>query len=174
MAYNSSYSYGSRGSSQRSAGFGQKSGGYGNSYAAAKPVLPDITDSQLMLVVLGADISRDLYSKTAESIAKTLSEGGGSKKNASTQIRRFYDELVLWNDRVRLADDRKAEFEICAPYISMLVAKAAYAKGRDLVTPGFEKLMKKLVEQIKDAETLKQGKLFLEAVIGFRKGFETK
>ena len=139
-------------------------------------VRPAVVDTEVGLkqmlkndVKLGAALKPELYSQIAEKIAIGL----GSKKdiNASTQIRRFYDELVYWSDRVRLAEFSKKmeEFNACAPYINMLVARAAYARGRGLVTEGFEQMIRCIVTQIKDAETLKQGRLFLEAVIGFRK-----
>lgn len=173
MSSYNSYGFGNRGASERtgrrtigvSSSFRQASGG------ATAPL--DITEADLAAVKLGPDLKPELYSVTAASIAKLLSSGKGDK-NKSTQIRRFYDELVSWSDRVRLAklDQREAEFSTCAPYINMLVARAAYAQGRGLVSPGFEKLVRRLVDQIKGPETLKQGKLFLEAVIGFKKGIE--
>lgn len=174
---NNSYSFGNRGAEntgRRTIGVSRSyHQGGGSSPSSSSPASPDITEADLAAVKLGADLKPELYSVTAECIAKLLSSVRGDK-NKSTQIRRFYDELVGWSDRVRLAkaEERAEVFASCAPYINMLVARAAYAQGRNLVSPGFEKLVRHLVGQIKDPETLKQAKLFFEAVIGFKKGIE--
>ena len=172
MAYNSGSAWNSsRGASSGRLGTIRTTSSYRQGGFAS--AMPDISEADLAAVKFGDALKPELYSVTAESIAKLLS-CGRADKNKSTQIRRFYDELVGWSDRVKLAkpDLREAEFSACAPYINMLVARAAYAQGRGLVTPGFEKLMRRLVEQIKGPETLKQARLFLEAVIGFKKGLE--
>jgi CRISPR-associated protein Csm2 len=54
----------------------------------------------------------------------------------------------------------------------MLSAKVAYAKGRDNVSQGFETLFTHIVKAIKDPETLKHAKLFMEAFMGFYKAEE--
>jgi CRISPR-associated protein Csm2 len=51
----------------------------------------------------------------------------------------------------------------------MLKAKVAYAKGRDKVDENFEKLLRHVVDEIKDADTLKRAKLFMEAFMAFYK-----
>ena len=59
-----------------------------------------------------------------------------------------------------------------APFIQMLVAKAAYAKGRDHVDECFETLFAHLIRQISDADSLRHAKLFMEAFMGFYKAQE--
>ncbi len=122
-------------------------------------------------IVLGEKISVDLYSTVAEATAKALQD---SKANKSAQIRRFYDELVMWNEKVRTVrtEARQEKYDECAPYIQMICAKVAYAKGREHVNGNFEKVINCLIRQIKDPLTLQQAKLFFEAVLGFRKAFE--
>lgn len=135
----------------------------------------DLVREDIEVIRLGDDLPPDIYNGIAERIANKLPKRIKWKEvNSSTQIRRFYDELVLWNDRVRLAkaDDRGTMFVRCKPYVNMLVAKAVYAEARGLVSSGFVDLIRQLIRQIKNPETLRQGKLFLEAVIGFRKGME--
>ena len=123
-------------------------------------------------IVLGNRISVDLYSSVAEATAKAIHD---EKKKKSAQIRRFYDELVMWHEKVRTVkpEARQEKYDECAPYIQMICAKVAYAKGREHVNGNFEKVINCLIRQIKDPLTLQQAKLFFEAVIGFRKALET-
>ena len=82
------------------------------------------------------NIPATLFSDIAQDKARTVHEAGEGKKNKSTQLRRFYDELVMWYERVqfeRTPAERSAKYEEVAPFIQMLVAKAAYARGRDHV-----------------------------------------
>ena len=48
--------------------------------------------------------------------------------NKSTQLRKYYDELAMWDDKIHRAADKNTEYQKSAPYIHMLKAKAAYAK----------------------------------------------
>ena len=104
-----------------------------------------------------------------------MAEAGDGRKNKSTQLRRFYDELVMWHERVhfeRTPQEREAKFQEMAPFIQMLVAKVAYAKGRDHVDECFETLFAHVIRQISDADTLRNAKLFMEAFMGFYKAQE--
>lgn len=97
------------------------------------------------------------------------------QKNNSTQLRRFYDELVMWFERVhfeRTPDDRKKKYDEVAPFIQMLVAKAAYAKGRKHIDATFEQMFAHVIRQINDADSLRHAKLFMEAFMGFYKAQE--
>ena len=81
----------------------------------------------------------ELFNKEAEDWAKRFHDAPKGK-NATTQIRRFYDELVGWQARVNGSDD---EFKKYEAFIKMLNAKVAYAKGRGLVDETYEKKIKK-------------------------------
>lgn len=113
----------------------------------------------------GKEIDARLYSDIAEEAAKTLG-GGHRQKNKPTQVRRFYDELVMLQEKVGVD---KGRFEQQLPFIQMLKAKVAYAKGRDKVDENFEQLVRKIVDEVKDPDTLKQAKLFMEAFMAFYK-----
>lgn len=113
----------------------------------------------------GTEIDPRLYSDIAEEVARTVA-GGSSHKNAPTQLRRFYDELVMLQEKVGSDKDR---FDQQMPFIQMLKAKVAYAKGRDKVDANFEKLLRKVVDEVKDPATLMQAKLFMEAFMAFYK-----
>ena len=121
------------------------------------------------------NIPATLFSDIAQDKARSVAEAGDGRKNKSTQLRRFYDELVMWYERVhfeRTPDERKKKYEEVAPFIQMLVAKVAYAKGREHVDECFETLFAHLIRQINSADTLRHAKLFMEAFMGFYKAQE--
>lgn len=121
------------------------------------------------------NIAATLFSDIAQEKAATVFQAGGGKKNKSTQLRRFYDELVMWYERVqfeRTPAERAAKYQEVAPFIQMLVAKVAYARGREHVDECFDTLFAHLIRQISDAESLRHAKLFMEAFMGFYKAQE--
>ncbi|WP_300088086.1 type III-A CRISPR-associated protein Csm2 [uncultured Nitrosomonas sp.] len=113
-----------------------------------------------------------LFSDDAEAIAQLLDrtamneKGRDSGKNKSTQIRRFYDELVGWQERIG-TDEQK--FKDYAAFIHMLNAKAAYAEGRNLVTHEFVEWLRGCIAQIDSPRTLNHFRLHFEAMLGFLK-----
>jgi CRISPR-associated protein Csm2 len=112
-----------------------------------------------------------LFDKDAEEVAKALdasaqADRGGREKNKSTQIRRFYDELVGWQERI---GNDEAKFKQHEAFVRMLNAKAAYAEGRKLVTPDFVKWFRDCVQQVDGARTLNNFRLHFEAMLGFLK-----
>ena len=120
-------------------------------------------------------IEVSLFSDKAENYAKICSEpinkkGKLDKKlNKATQLRRFYDELVLWAERT----DTPEKFKNNLPFIYMIKSKVAYAVGRDLVDENYKNMMYGVINGIKEnnPKTLKNAKLYLEAFMGFYKGF---
>ena len=117
-------------------------------------------------------LDSNLFGLTAQKVAVVIHYEKQSKLNASTQLRRFYDELVMWNDRVQLADNPDAKYAELIPFIQMIRAKVAYAKGRGLIDDNFCSLMNCLLSEVKNVKTLNYAKLFLEAMMGFKKGLE--
>jgi CRISPR-associated protein Csm2 len=121
-------------------------------------------------IVFGDPIDPKLYSDIAEEVAKLVAGDrrprNSDNKNKPSQLRRFYDELVMLHDKVRA--DQQA-FEKQEPFIQMLKAKVAYAEGREKVDGHFGDLMRRVVDQAKSADTLKQARLFMEAFMAFYK-----
>lgn len=113
----------------------------------------------------------NLYDETAENVAKKIAEpvfnGKNRDANKGTQLRGFYDEIVMWEQKARRMTE--AEFQEHLPLIRMLNAKVAYAKGRDLVDINYLTLMKHCLGQVNNQTTLRNCKLFLEAFMGFFK-----
>jgi CRISPR-associated protein, csm2 family len=113
-------------------------------------------------------LSDNIFSDIAEAAAKHISS---PNQNKASQIRKFYDELAMWDEKIHR---NKAEYDKSAPFIHMLKAKVAYAKGRGHVDANFVAIFNHLIDQISDPQTLRHAKLFFEAMLGYRKAYETK
>ena len=111
----------------------------------------------------GATLFSEVAQLAAQEVANT-----DTNLNKASQLRRFYDELVMWQEKVGRDDQRFTE---CEPYIRMLKAKAAYANGRQHVDANFRAMFDRLIDEAKDAGTLRQAKLFFEAFMAFYKVF---
>jgi CRISPR-associated protein Csm2 len=109
---------------------------------------------------LGADLFDAVAKRTAEVIALD------KYRNKPSQIRQFYDEIVMWEEKVRQSRERFGEY---LPFIRMLNAKAAYAEGRKHVDQNFVELIAHCMKQVDGPDTLRNFKLFFEAFLGFYK-----
>ena len=121
-----------------------------------------------------SDPSAELYDTVADNIAKAVAESGKAdrkEKNKSTQLRKFYDEIVMWDQRLKTNPDKFNEY---LPLIRMINAKVAYAKGRELVDDNFFNLMKRCISQVTDVKTFENCKKFMEAFMGFYKMYSPK
>ena len=125
---------------------------------AAERSLPDFNLSNL---------TKELFDSIADKCAQIIAASSVSI-NKPTQIRRFYDELVMWNERV----DSDEKFTEVLPFVYMIKSKVAYAKGRKNVDETFQKFIDKTIGQIVDRKTLNNAKLFMEAVMGFYKQYK--
>lgn len=109
-------------------------------------------------------IDPELFNGRAQEAAKHVAQD--RNRNNATQLRRFYDELILWETRVT---QQPGKFEDYLPFIRMLNAKVAYAEGRKLVDRTFVTLMHHTLGEVQNAESLTTCKLFWEAFMGFYK-----
>ena len=116
------------------------------------------------IVFSPSPVDAELFNGVARQTAETIAENRNANK--PSQVRKFYDELCLWETKVSLEPAKFADY---LPFILMLNAKAAYAKGRKLVDANFAKLIGDSLKQVKDPETLRICKLFFEAFLGFYK-----
>jgi CRISPR-associated protein Csm2 len=108
-------------------------------------------------------IEPTLFSDKAEKFAEDLNRAG-QRVNKRTQIRKFYDEVLrLDSDSQRLPE----QWDHILPRLHMLIAKAAYAKGRDLVSEDFVNFIKSAVNDIHAPEDLAVFANFFEALMGF-------
>lgn len=138
-------------------------------------------------IVFGKALKDDLFFEVAKAKSLEIFQGGLNQrgtqdKNKSTQLRKFYDELVMWTDKVHSIGKlepgqkseavREARYRDSAPFIKMMNAKVAYAKGRNHVDDSFEAMFSHCIKSVSNAETLKHAKLFMEAFMGFYKAQE--
>ena len=113
--------------------------------------------------------SADLYDREAEEFARLLIvrdyHGKPQNINKPSQLRRFYDQLVQLDDRIKQVP---ADFDILLPDIRMLNAHIAYAHGRKLVSDAFRTRMQEVIRNIEGSpQTLHNARLFFEATLGF-------
>ena len=147
----------------RAGGFGQNRSG-GNDRVASRDASATLETSTIRL---GEKINPKLYSDIAEDAAKEVAKQiGGRDANKGTQLRRFYDELVMLQGKVGNSQEK---FDAHAPYVQMLKAKVAYAMGRKKVDANFDKLIRHVIDEVKDPATFAQAKLFMEAFMAFYK-----
>lgn len=122
-----------------------------------------------------------LFSDKAAALAKEIHEAGlgdpdreGKRKltkNMRTQIRKFYDETLRYN-LLANAKAKPESWDVIHPYINMLVAKAAYAEGREKVTANFTAFIKNSISQIKTPQDLLVFSNFFEAFMGFYRQYD--
>ena len=112
-------------------------------------------------------VDPSLFSSIAEKLAKDLAEdcrASRNKENKRTQIRKFYDEVVRLDMEAKA---RPKEWDNILPLVHMLTAKAAYAKGRRLVSDNFLSFIRASINQISGKEDLQLFANFFEAFMGF-------
>ena len=108
-----------------------------------------------------------LFSQVAEDAAKDVANERDKPK--PTQLRKFYDEICMWDSKSQLTPDRFNEY---MPFILMLKAKAAYAKGRNHVNKDYVDILNHCLDELEknpNPKTLHNLKLFMEAFTGFYK-----
>ncbi|MBF0154074.1 MAG: type III-A CRISPR-associated protein Csm2 [Magnetococcales bacterium] len=133
--------------------------------STSTPPLDSTPSLDLSKVLFKQPIDKDLFDGVAQTVAKTLASN--KKSNKSSQLRRFYDEICMWAEKV---GDHEENFHVYLPFIRMLNAKVAYANGRrDLVDVNFVNLINHGLKQVEQPVDLKHFKLFMEAVMGFYK-----
>ena len=111
-------------------------------------------------------IDPKLFSEHAENLAIGIAKEAERNRrvNRRTQVRKFYDEVLRLDS---LAQSFPDDWDNILPYVHMLTAKAAYARGRDLVSEQFVSFIKDSIGQIKQTNDLKLFSDFFEAFMGF-------
>ncbi len=88
------------------------------------------------------------------------------KKISSTQIRKFYEEVLNLKARLENGED----FKKILPYFKMLKAKANVAYERDAINTNFKTFIEKNVDYVDNEEKFKVFCTFFEAVVAYAKG----
>lgn len=124
-------------------------------------------------IIFGDNKPITLYSDVAEQAAKSVQHSGN--KNNSTQLRKFYDEIVKWNNKIQGKQDeksRESEFKSSLPDIQKLKSQAAYAFSRDLIDDKYLAIFNHCIDCVTSPKFLKEVKFFMEAMMGFYKYHE--
>ncbi len=116
-----------------------------------------------------------LLSDTAEELAREIAMENKTnrKHNKRTQLRKFYDEVVNLSMQASALDENSDNEESNRKWnaihalVNMIVAKAAYAKGRELISTNFLNFIKNGVSEIEESKDLKLFKTFFESFMGF-------
>lgn len=112
-----------------------------------------------------------LFSTVAETWADTVHSSGGRDANKRSQLRKFFDEVLRLNSLVK---GNPEDWDNILPYINMLIAKAAYAQGRNKVSEDFVRLLKDGIQQIQRKEDLDIFANFFEAFMGYYRQYSDK
>lgn len=147
--------------------------GWGGGGQNKPPEASRFTEAWLKENINFENLDPNLFSAVAQDAAEKVNEG---KANKRTQLRRFYDELTMWSDRVEQVkrEDQPGKYQEWAPFIKMLKAKVVYAQGRGHVDKTFTALFSRCLDEIKDPKTLRHAKLFLEAFMGFYRQYDSQ
>lgn len=152
-------------------GIGRPGQGFANRGSYARDSQSAQATLDTSRIRFGAQIDAKLYSDIAEAAAKAVASDSGRDANKATQLRRYFDELVMLQSKVGRNADSFARQE---PFIQMLKAKVAYAEGRGKVDANFRALLCHVVDAISDPQTLLQARLFMEAFMAFYKVYGPK
>ena len=119
------------------------------------------------------NVSPKLYDEVANATALCIATSDEIRDaNKSTQLRKYYDEFCMWDQKIKQAPEKYVEY---LPLIKMLNAKVAYANGRKLVDKNFVDLMRHCLGQLNEQkESFERCKLFFEAFMGFYKMHKPK
>lgn len=115
-----------------------------------------------------------LFSSRAEDMAKEMQRDYSASRdriNRRTQIRKFYDEILRLDN---IAQTRPNSWNTVEPQLHLVIAKAAYAKGRDLVSDNFLNFIRESVFQVTKPDDLRIFATFFEALMGFYKLYVPK
>ncbi len=114
----------------------------------------------------------ELFDEIANATAEWIANSDSRDANKSTQLRKYYDEFCMWDQKIKQDPQKYVEY---LPLIKMLNAKVAYANGRKLVDKNFVDLMRHCLGQLtEDKKTFETCKLFFEAFMGFYKMHKPK
>ena len=125
----------------------------------------------------GDFIRKDLFSDVAKRVVDCIKSstredgkdrrGNPRKKPSSTQIRKFYEEVLNLKERLENGKD----FREILPYFKMLKAKANVAYERDVINTNFKRFINENVDYVGDNEKkFRVFCTFFEAVVAYAKG----
>jgi CRISPR-associated protein Csm2 len=141
--------------------FGRHGGGSSFAGSRGEAAGPSPAMTTLVDAISLALPDMDLFDTTAHRIADILADPSSPDANKSSQIRRFYDEVI------RYQSAGEAAFAANLPFIRMICAHAAYSQSRKHVDANFVAFMQGGLRKVTTYSELKIFRTLFEAVIGF-------
>ena len=126
---------------------------------------------------LFSDIAEDLVFKCIKFL--TSKDRENKRKISINQIRKFYDELLSYQNQIENAKDQREKFRELLPYIKMQKAKVNLAYQKKNVNTNFKRFIDLNIDYIVERyeenleKSLKKFNIFIslfEAVIAYAKG----
>ena len=110
-------------------------------------------------------LTKELLTEKAEAIVK---EAVNEKKVTSTQMRKFYDDLLILHSKSKIKNEEEFKSEIL-PLIWFTKAKLAYNVGRNVLPLSFKKNIDSYINLIESKKDFDNFILFYQAIIGYTK-----
>ncbi|MCH3916053.1 MAG: type III-A CRISPR-associated protein Csm2 [Spirochaetia bacterium] len=118
-------------------------------------------------------LTKELLTSIPEGIARDVMEHPKNKKASSTQIRKYYDDLLLLHSKAHVEGCTKENFhDSILPLVAFSKAKLAYGVGRKVVTDEFRDKLVSYIDQIESRDDFDHFILFYQALIGYTKYYE--
>ena len=113
-------------------------------------------------------LRENLFSEDAKKIAESFQDG-----MKSSQVRKFYDEILKRKMIINLSKDKDKEFSKQLPYIKMVISKAYYGYNRRprTVSANFRKFLEDNINNISSRDDFFVFCDLFEAVVAYSKRF---
>jgi len=108
-------------------------------------------------------VNTTLFSEIAFKYSEIISSKD-KKKNKRSQLRKFYDEVLFFYDRLKGEKDKFQQF---LPYIKLIRAKLYYSVGRKHITDEFRTMVESCLNQVETWDDFEVFKNFFEAFMGY-------
>ena len=119
-------------------------------------------------------VQTELYSVRAKEIVGKFfykdRNGKTQKELDSTQLRKFYNDVLIIKTKINNAEDMELEFDIQLPYLNMLRAKVQYSESRKNIkklNSNFKWFINESLSQIEDLNDFKVFCTLFESVIAY-------
>lgn len=112
------------------------------------------------------ELSENLLTTVPQQLAKDLK----LTEATASQIRKFYDDLMLLQMKTKNLNLSEEEFKKkILPLVHFTKAKIAYNVGRGVLSPSFLKSISPYIERIETIEDFSNFLLFYQAIIAYAK-----
>ena len=111
-------------------------------------------------------VDPNLFTQRANEVVESFIENGRARVSKH-QARKFYNQVLLIQEKIDLANDPEVAFKRQLPFLRMLISKAYYARERKKVNQSFYKFIETNAGQISDLEEFRIFVHYFETVIAY-------